>query len=628
MQAYLFLFFCTLMNRPILLVIFVLLISAVYGQQERLPADLRQHNLTTYNASLFNPAFSVGRNNPDAIAFWSRWQWQGIDADPSTLFLNYTRSLNERSAAGLGFFQHNTGIFFNTGAALNYARTFVLNERIKLAVGANLFGFSQKLADDRFQVDPNLPILIANESSDFILQLAPGVSVEIERLTLSLASENLLDYNFRAKEGNTAKSDKIFMSLLSYDFPVALGSATNAFLRPSMYLRTIPGQSNQVGFYTHLNTDGYYGQVGYNNFYGYALGGGYTFFKRVTVGALMEIGSGASLRKETSFELMASYFLGTPEERHKMVGHDIDEDTKNPLETIEEKQREEEAKEEAVEEADGEVQEEDAQSEEAEVAKAEAAEKKAKEVAAAAEKAKREAEKQQKAADKEQRKLEKAVQDSIADLKKNAALAAKKQEKLLEKQSKETLEKKEAEEAERKRAVQEEREAEKAAKEPTAREEANKEREAEDAAKEKAAKEAEAAALKKEQQRRIDSVAQAKAAAIREARLQKEAGDNAQKAPVKNQPGERYEEVQMENGLLPGYYLIANVFSTQKYFEKFMADLKSKGLRPRSFKTTTNGYRYVFLERYSNIEEARAGRDSNFGGKYSGTTWVFRVLAE
>ncbi|MGB6150805.1 MAG: type IX secretion system membrane protein PorP/SprF, partial [Pricia sp.] len=123
------------MNRPTLLLFFVFLISAVYGQQERLPADLRQHNLTTYNASLFNPAFSVGRNNPDAVAFWSRWQWQGIDADPSTLFLNYTRSLNERSAAGLGFFQHNTGIFFNTGAALNYARTFVLNERIKLAVG-------------------------------------------------------------------------------------------------------------------------------------------------------------------------------------------------------------------------------------------------------------------------------------------------------------------------------------------------------------------------------------------------------------------------------------------------------------------------------------------------------------
>ncbi|HET8737723.1 MAG TPA: type IX secretion system membrane protein PorP/SprF, partial [Pricia sp.] len=103
------------------------------GQDERLPADLRQHNLTTYNASLFNPAFSLGRNNPASIALWVRWQWQGIDADPSTLFLNYTRKLSGRSAGGAAFFQHNTGIFFNTGGAINYAYKFEFNPRVKLA---------------------------------------------------------------------------------------------------------------------------------------------------------------------------------------------------------------------------------------------------------------------------------------------------------------------------------------------------------------------------------------------------------------------------------------------------------------------------------------------------------------
>ena len=97
-------------------------------REERLPADLRQHNLTIYNASLFNPAFSLDRNNPQSIAVWSRWQWQGIDADPTTIFLNYTRKLNNESAAGLAFIQQNTGIYFNTGGALNYAHQFELNE--------------------------------------------------------------------------------------------------------------------------------------------------------------------------------------------------------------------------------------------------------------------------------------------------------------------------------------------------------------------------------------------------------------------------------------------------------------------------------------------------------------------
>lgn len=352
--------------------------------------------------------------------------------------------------------------------------------------------------------------------------MAPGISLEIERLTLSLASENLLDYNFTAKEGNTAKSDKIFMSLLSYDFPVVLGSATNSFLRPSMYLRTIPGQSNQVGFYTLLNTDGYYGQVGYNNFYGYALGGGYTFFKRVTIGALIEIGSGASLQKETSFELMASYFLGTPEERHKMVGNDIEADEKNALEKIEEKQKEEKAEEQNID---------------------------------------------------EELEMENAI---VVD-------------EQMEKE-KEDAEKQKADSIEKTRL-------------------------------------SEAAALKKEQQRIIDAAAEARAAAMQATKKEKET-EVKEEETVTPQAGEKYEEALSEDGLKPGFYLIANVFGTKKYFDAFMADLRKKSIQPKSFQRSKNQYNYVYLERYNVIKEARKARDSNFDGKYTGNTWILRVVSK
>lgn len=594
------------MNRPLFALILCFVLVSAKAQQERLPADLRQHNLTSYNASLFNPAFSLDRNNPESVAFWARWQWQGIDADPSTLFLNYTRKLNNRSAAGAGFFQHNTGIFFNTGAALNYAYKFELNPRVRLSVGANLFGFVQELADDRFQVDPNLPIPIATETNDFILQMAPGVSLEVERLSLSLASENLVDYNFRAKEGNTAKEDKIFMSLLSYDFPIALGSATNAFLRPSMYLRTIPGQSNQVGFYTHLNTDGYYGQIGYNNFYGFAIGGGYTFFDRVTVGALMEVGTGASIIKETSFELMASYFLGTPDERHKMVGHDLDENGVNVLDEIEDMLKTDKDKKEKKKE-EGELVEEDAIEEELEKEKA-VQEELEKENAAAQkemEQQKREAEKLKREEAKRQEKREKMVQDSLAKVEKEVAAAARKEQKRLDREAAELAKEKEAES---KISKAEAEQMEKTRKEDSIRK----------------AKEIEAAAIKREQQRKIDSVAQARAAAIRAAKKAEEA-EAAMKEDVTPEAGERYEEVRTAAGLLPGYYLIANVFATDKYYQAFMNDLARKGLQPKSFRRTTDGYSYVYLKRYKTLVEAREARDSNFDGKYAGDTWVFRV---
>ncbi len=504
------------MYRPILILFLSLNLVALRGQEERLPADLRQHNLTTYNASLFNPAFSLGRNNPESFALWVRWQWQSIDADPSTLFLNYTRKFNAHSAAGAAFFQHNTGIFFNTGAALNYAYRFEFNPRVKLSVGANLFGFTQKLADDRFSVDPNLPLPLPPVTDDFILQMAPGISLEVERLTFSLASENLLDYNFTAKEGNTAKEDKIFMSLLSYDFPLAFGSATNAFLRPSMYLRTIPGQSNQVGFYTLLNTNSYWAQLGYNNFYGYAVGGGVTFFKRLSVGALAEFGTEASIVKETSFELMAAYFLGTPDERHKVVGYKMEDDEQGPLEAIEKQKEQEKAEEEPLQQAL-----------EQEEVRAEA--------------------------------------DKMAQARRTDSLSRAK---------------------------------------------------------------AEVQAIIEKQQRKTDSVAQARATAIRAAKKAEVENTKAEKAAVTPEENEKYEEVQTEDGLEAGFYLIANVFGTQKYFDRFMSDLRKKGIQPKSFLRSKNGFNYVYLQRYTSIQKARNARDNNFDGKYDGKTWIFRVISE
>ena len=135
-----------------LLIGFVVL--GLKAQEVVLPTDFRQQNLTEYNSSLINPAYSLDRNNPSSVALWARWQWQSYDADPTSLFLNYTTRLSDVSSAGVGFFQHNTGIFLNTGAALNYAYNIELSENVFLGVGLNLFAFQQKLADDRFFV-PN-----------------------------------------------------------------------------------------------------------------------------------------------------------------------------------------------------------------------------------------------------------------------------------------------------------------------------------------------------------------------------------------------------------------------------------------------------------------------------------------
>ncbi len=549
------------MRRIVLIFLLFLFISGVRGQEVRLPADLRQHNLVSYNSSLFNPAFSLDRNDPESIAFWTRWQWQSIDADPTTLFLNYTRKLNDRSTAGAAFFQHNTGVYFNTGGVLNFAYELNLTSTIQLAFGANLFGFKQKLADTRFSTNPGLPLPQLRVSNDFILQMAPGVRLSVQGLSFSMASENLLDYNFALKEANTQGSDKIFMGMLSYDFPLPMQDP-NSYLRPSLYLRTVPGESNQIGLNTYLNTSKYWAQLGYNNFYGIGVGGGGTFFKKYSLGAVMEFGTSASVNsKEPSFEIVAAYFFGTPEERNKVTTYNVEMEVAKP--PIDEKAKEEKA----------------VEAQEKEAAKVE--EDRLKEIS-----------RLEKARQKE-------IKDSIAAIKVDNGVVLSKRE---QRRKQDSINKvNEAEVLAEKVRQQQKR----------TLDSISNAREAE----------AIAAAKKLELQKAKDSIDQVALERAAKEKTQDLAGD-------KPKTGEKYEEVATFEGLEPGYYLIANVFGTKKYFDAFMKDLTNKGLEPQSFFRNSNKYNYVYLGRYNTMNEARNARDGKLNGKYPEKTWIFRVVGK
>jgi hypothetical protein len=91
---------------------------------------------------------------------------------------------------------------------------------------------------------------------------------------------------------------------------------------------------------------------------------------------------------------------------------------------------------------------------------------------------------------------------------------------------------------------------------------------------------------------------------------------------------QRYEEARGENGLTPGYYLIADVFKEEQHFIKFMRLLSDRGLQPSSFLRSSNQYHYIYLERYDTLEEVREARDSQFNGQYTDETWIFRVVGK
>ncbi len=463
-----------------------------WGQETTLPSDFRQHALNQFNASLLNPTYALDWNSPNSLSVWTRWQWQSIDGDPTSIFANYTHQLSAASVASAGFLQHNTGVFLYTGANLTFAQTFELDQGVSLMAGLNTFAFQQTVANEQFVQGDGVDPVALEDMEGFKVQFSPGLRLLINQFSVGLALENAVGFNV---SGNNRESMESFQSVtgtLSNDFPLMLPeSLGDSYVRPVLYLKSVPNGDTQFGLNGLFSTSKFWVQGGYNSFYGVSGGLGVTISNAFSVGGLMEFGTDSSLSEEdSSIEIVASYHFGKTKVKEKEA---LPEE---PKEVLPEKEVEEEEPNRLEEDIE------------------------------------------QQRIEQEQRELEARRQlqrekDSLAEIQ----------------QIKEQL----------------------------------------------------------ELQRKRDSI------------------ERIRNQKVELKPNEKYEEVESEDGLQPGFYLIANVYGTQKYFNNFMKTLREKGLEPKSFYRSFNKYNYVYLERYNTMEEARKARDSKFFGKYEDKTWIFRV---
>jgi len=573
----------------------------LHAQGLNLPEDFRQHNISETNSSLGNPVFSTTRNAPSSLAFWSRWQWQTVDGDPTTFLINFTGNIDTKSAFGVGFLQHNTGLFLNTGGLLNYSYTLQIQEDIALRFGINIFGYQRELANDVFVNDPDSPIPPFDISNDFILQFGPGIGLTVADFTLALASENLITRNLSEDEDF---DNRTFLGMVSYNFPLELGNfAADAVVRPSLYVKTIPNADTQIGAGALISSSKFWLQGGYNSFYGISAGLGGRVFKKFSLGVLVEFGtSGIAGDEDPSFEIVSSYRFKEPKRTVEVA------ETEDPLN--------EEKTENVVQEDPN-----NAQKEEERLAKEKQLTQQREDSIATAKreeaKARKALQEAQNAKEQERLTKEKALQQQRED---SIATAKLTQEKLRIAQEKAAQAKEEEERLQNERELLKKQEDSiAAAKLEQAKIAANLQKEKE----EREQKRKDSIAIV-EKQRAV--VAERIKDSIRKAKLAETSKTtNETKTATAPKTKGRYEEITNEDGLAPGYYLIANVFGTKKYFEAFMLKLTKDGLNPRSFYRKVKKYNYVYLERYDSLQEAERARDSQFNGKYTDKTWIFRV---
>ncbi len=518
------------------IVFFLMFIAVVTSnaQIESLPMDFRQHNAINLNSSLLNPSNVLNGDYKNSIGLWSRWQFQTIDGDPTSLFVNYNGKLGKSSGFGVGFIQHNTGVFLQQGGALNYAYNIVFSPKVSLGVGLNVFGYIEELADDRFVTNPDIDIPQAQIANDFVVQVAPGINLKIDRFSLGLTSENLYTRNFSDEESGTP-DDRVYLGLASYDF--ALGGS-NTVLSPMVYVKSIPNMDTQYGLNALVVASKFWAQAGYNSYYGVSGGLGGVFFKKWSLGIVVEYGLDETLKDlDPTFEIVTAFNFGK-----KASIEEPDDEENDELEELEENVEEE-----------------------------------------------------LKLSRKERRALAKQEKERLESIEDSLNLA-KKQTELVEVQR--IKREKETQEA----LLKEQEKAKLAAIQQRKKDSLN------------------AVVLAKENEEKLAVLEEAK----KKAEMEKIA---ATKEEVKPRKGERYKEV-VSTSIEPGFYLIANIYGTQKYYNAFMIALKNKGLNPGSFRYGSNNYNYVYLERFDTMDEARKARDSKYNGRYTDMTWIFRAVQE
>lgn len=74
-----------------------------------------------------------------------------------------------------------------------------------------------------------------------------------------------------------------------------------------------------------------------------------------------------------------------------------------------------------------------------------------------------------------------------------------------------------------------------------------------------------------------------------------------------------------------GYYVVANVFSITENSVSFLNSLKAKGLTPKVLINPMNNYKYVYLKKVDDEQEAKSLYLSKINNTYQGKLWILSV---
>jgi len=248
-----------------------------------------QNNIK-FNRFLLNPAFSFVREDNTYIVMYHRNQWVQYDDSPKVYMLSYTGKLSERAGFGFGIYQQNIGVISSFGGLANYAYNVKIKQKFDVTLGFNFAYYNSGVNKERAITGEPDPLIMSLRNNS-LLSIHPGINVGYKQFDLGFYAENLIDYDFKSNKMAKEFTNKSFSGHLAYTHQMT--SLKDLFQDSEFRLMLRGRTSEQYGFglggslLVNFPRIGWL-QTGTDDYYGIAIGAGFHFTKRLSLGYTFE----------------------------------------------------------------------------------------------------------------------------------------------------------------------------------------------------------------------------------------------------------------------------------------------------------------------------------------------------
>jgi type IX secretion system PorP/SprF family membrane protein len=275
----------------LLLLVFVTAFNGVYAQDAPvLVFSPQPQNNVKYNRFLLNPAFSFVREDNRYVSLYHRNQWVQYDDSPKVYMLAYTGKFTDKAGFGIGIYQQTMGVITSFGGIANYAYNVKIKQKFDLTFGFNVAYYSTGVNKNRTITAEPDPLILAMRNNSLV-SINPGINVGYKQFDFGFYAENMINYDFKSADMAKDYTNKSFSSHVMYTHQMV---AMKDLFQDSEFRLMLRGRNSELyGFglggslLVNFPRIGWV-QAGTDDYYGIAIGMGFHFTKKLSLGYTYE----------------------------------------------------------------------------------------------------------------------------------------------------------------------------------------------------------------------------------------------------------------------------------------------------------------------------------------------------